>query len=107
MDLASEEYRNECFVNAILGEYKTLLIDVSKVKDKLSMLPVEVYDWLDNPVVKNKVKALAEAEYNAGGSDQAVGLIDAMSDAELKARLKELVQKDIELGIKIIKNGRK
>ena len=106
-DLASEEYRNDCFVNTILGEYKTLLSDISKIKDKLSMLPVEVYDWIDSPIVKNKIKALAEAEYNAGGSDQAVGLIDAMSDAELKARLKELVQKDIELGIKIIKNGRK
>ena len=50
---------------------------------------------------------MAEAEYNAGGSDKAVGLIDEMSDAELKQRLKELVQRDIDLGIKIIINGRK
>ena len=45
---------------------------------------------------------MADAEYYAGGSDKAVGLLDKMSDFELKKRLIELVQKDIELGIKII-----
>jgi hypothetical protein len=70
-------------------------------------MPIDVYDWVDNPLVKNRIKSMAEAEYNAGESDKAVCLIDEMSDAELKQRLKELVQKDIDLGIKIIINGRK
>ena len=105
--LSQESYRNECFVKVIIGEYKTLLTDILKVKDALLSMPIDVYDWVDNPLVKNRIKSMAEAEYNAGGSDKAVGLIDEMSDAELKQRLKELVQKDIDLGIKIIINGRK
>ena len=58
-------------------------------------------------IVKQKLQQLADAEYYAGGSDKAVGIIDKMSDAELKIRLKELVQKDIELGMKIISNEEK
>ena len=46
-------------------------------------------------------------EYYAGGSDKAVALIDEMSDAELKLRLKELVKRDIQLGVRIIENGGK
>lgn len=105
--LSDESYRNACFVESVIGEYKTLLTDVERLRDALAETSVEPYDWIDSPVIKNKIKALAEAEYNAGGSDKALGVIDEMSDAELKAKLKELVQKDIELGIKIIVNGRK
>jgi hypothetical protein len=50
---------------------------------------------------------MASAEYYAGGSDEAEKFIEDMSADELKKRVKALVQKDIELGIKIIINGRK
>ena len=50
---------------------------------------------------------MAEAEYNAGGSDRAIETIDSMHSDELKEWLKELAKKDIELGVKIIVNGGK
>ena len=72
------------------------------MRGALDSLSINVYDWIDSPIVKQKIQSLASAEYFAGGSDKAIQLIDGMSDAELKQRLKELVQKDIDLGIKII-----
>lgn len=100
-------YRNELFIRSVVGGYSVLLPDVEKIRQSLESLTIDAYDWADSPLVKQKIQALAGAEYYAGGSDKAVNLIDEMSDAELKHRLKELVQKDIELGVKIIRNGGK
>lgn len=105
--IKDESYREEKFVTAIIGEYSALLPDTQKVRQALEALTVDVYDWYDSPIVKQKIRSMANAEYNAGGSDKALTVIDGMSDAELKRRLKELVQKDLELGVKIIKNGGK
>ena len=106
-NLKDSEFVEAKFVERIVGEYSVLLVDVQAIKDALNKLPYEVYDWCDNPIVRSKIEALASAEYNAGGSDKAITVIDGMSDSELKARLKELVQKDIDLGVKLIINGRK
>lgn len=76
--------------------------DINKVRQELDALPVKAYDWIDSPIVNQRIQALASAEYYAGGSDKAVQIIDSMSDADLKKYLKELVQKDIDMGIKII-----
>ena len=100
--LSDENQRDQKFSDKIVGSYATLLPDVNRVREALESLSINVYDWIDSPIVKQKIQSLASAEYFAGGSDKAVQLIDGMSDAELKQRLKELVQKDIDLGIKII-----
>lgn len=94
--------RDETFMRVIVGPYAVLLSEPNTVRQALESLPVDVYDWYDSPIVKQKIKQMADAEYYAGGSDKAVGLIGKMSDSELKKRLIELIQKDIELGIKII-----
>lgn len=94
--------RDEAFMRVIVGSYAVLLSNPNAVRQALESLPVDVYDWYDSPVVKQKIQQMADAEYYAGGSDKAVGLIGKMSDSELKKRLIELVQKDIELGMKII-----
>jgi hypothetical protein len=106
-DLSSESYRDNCFMNMLVGEYAAVLPDISVIRSELDKLAIDAYDWLDSPVVKGKVKSMASAEYYAGGSDEAEKFIEDMSADELKKRLKALVQKDIELGIKIIINGRK
>lgn len=103
--IASSEYRDACFRERILGSYARMLSDIDTVKDAIETLGCEVYEWMGNPAVAEKVKKMAEAEYNAGGSDVAMNTIDKMSDAELKSWLIELVKKDLDLGIKIITNG--
>ena len=103
--LADEEKRNAAFKRDIVGEYSTLLPEIDKVRDKLDHLSVDTYDWRDNPSVKGRVKQLAEAEYNAGGSDKVLLKIDEMDDAQLKQYLKRLVKGSITVGIEILANG--
>jgi hypothetical protein len=103
--LADEEKRNAAFNRDIVGEYSMLLPDLDMVRDTLDRLSVDAYDWRDNPSVKSKVKQLAEAQYNAGGSDRVLQKIDEMNDAQLKRYLKRLVKDSIIVGIEILANG--
>ena len=103
--VADDEKRNAAFKRDIVGEYKFLLPDLDKVRDTLDRLSVDTYDWRDNPSVKGKVKQLAEAEYNAGGSDKVLLKIDQMDDAQLKQYLKRLVKENITVGIEILANA--
>lgn len=106
-EIANPAYREECFVARIIGEYAGVLHDINAVKDAIDSLGYEVFEWIDNPEVKAKIKNMALAEYNAGGSDTVIGTIDKMSDSELKAWLKDIVKSDLELGLRIITNGGK
>lgn len=103
--LSDDDKRNTAFNRDIVGEYSALFPDLDKVRDTLDRLSVDTYDWRDNPSVKSKVKQLAEAEYNAGGSDRVLQKIDEMDDAELKQYLKRLVKDNITVGIEILANG--
>ncbi len=102
--LSDEDKRNTAFKMDIVGEYSALLPDLDKVRDALDHLTVDTYDWRDNPSVKNRVKELAEAEYNAGGSDRVLLKIDEMDGAQLKQYLKRLVKDSITVGIEILAN---
>jgi hypothetical protein len=102
--LADHEKRDTAFNRDIVGEYSALLPDLDTVRDSLNSLSLDTYDWRDNPSVKIKVKQLAEAEYNAGGSDRVVQKIDEMDDAQLKQYLKRLVMDSITVGIEILTN---
>jgi len=103
--LSDDEMRNSALKQDIIGVYSTLLPDLDKVRDALDHLSVDVYDWRDNPGVKSKVEQLADAEYNAGGSDKVLLKIDEMDDAQLKQYLKRLVKDSITVGIEILANG--
>lgn len=103
--LTDEGKRNEAFVHGIIGEYRSLLPNANKVRDALERLTVDTFDWRGNPYIEKKIKQLAEAEYNAGGSDKAVSKIDQMDDAQLKLYLKRLVKENMTVGIEIITSG--
>ena len=103
--LGDEHKRNAAFERDIIGKYRLLLQNLEKVRDALERLSVDAYDWHENPSVRNKIKQLAEAEYNAGGSDKALKIIDEMPENELKQYLKRLVRESITVGIEIIANG--
>ena len=105
-DLKDVNICNESFERVIVGEYSSLLQN-NRVRDSLERLSVDPYEWYENPTVKNKIKQLAEAEYNAGGSDKALKIIDEMDDAQLKKYLKRLVRENMTVGVEIIMNGGK
>jgi hypothetical protein len=102
--LTDENKRSASFERDIIGEYRSMLPNLDKVRDELERLSVDTYEWRENPSVKNKVRQLAEAEYNAGGSDKVLSKIDEMDDAQLKQYLKRLVRGNMAVGIEIITN---
>lgn len=103
-DIASSDYRDKWFAKRIIGDYASLLPDIDSVRDILEGTGISAYEWNDNPTIRSKVSELANAEYNAGGSDKVVDIIESMDDAELKKWLTDIVRKDMGLGVKIIIN---
>lgn len=103
--LSDQSYCDQLFVKKIVGDYAHLLTDIQKIRDVLDSIAIDVYEWSDNPAVRAKIKNMAIAEYNAGGSDIAISAINGMSDDQLRQWLKELAMKDVDLGVKIILNG--
>ena len=102
--LSDETARNKAFELFIIGEYRILLPDLDKVRDSLELLSIDTYEWRDNPCVKSKVRHLAEAEYNSGGSAKAQKVIEKLNDTQLKQYLKRLVKESISVGIEILSN---
>lgn len=81
-----------------------MISDIDAVRDALEGTGISAYEWNDNPSIRSKISSMATAEYNAGGSDKVVSIIEGMDDAELKKWLTDVVRKDIDLGVKIIIN---
>lgn len=102
--IADPEYRNQHFAKVMLGDYVSLLSNVDSVRDKLENTGISAFEWNDNPKIRSEIASLAAAEYNAGGSDRVIGVIEKMPDSELKKWLMDIVKKDMGLGVKIIKN---
>lgn len=103
-DIASAEYRDKCFAERIMGYYTSLISNIDEVKEVLANTGISAYEWNDNPSIQGKVRSMAVAEYNAGGSDKVVNIIDGMDDAQLKKWLTDVVRKDMDFGVKIIIN---
>jgi hypothetical protein len=101
--ISNETKRDYAFKGDILGEYSALLPDIDRIRNILEeRLLLDVYEWHGNPTVKKKIKELAEAEYNSGGSDKVLSKIDTMSDSQLKQYLKRLVKGSVTVGIEIL-----
>lgn len=96
--------RDEAFKKELIGIYSPMLPDVNQVRDALDRLSIDAYDWRDHPAVKDKIKQLADAEYNAGGSDKVLLKIDEMNDQQLKQYLKRLIKDSIAVGMEILEN---
>lgn len=103
-EIASADYRDKCFAKRIIGDYTSLISDIDAARDTLESTGISAYEWNDNPTIMSKVSSMAAAEYNAGGSDKVVDIIEGMNDAELKKWLTDIVRKDMGLGVKIIIN---
>ncbi len=101
--IQDETRRDALFSDAVLQDYALLLTDLNTVRDRLeTVVDVSVYDWDRNPHIRKKVQQLAEAEYQAGGSDRVLRKIEEMGDAQLKRYLKALVSGNIQVGLAIL-----
>ena len=106
-DIAQQEYRDEWFAKNVLGDYSIILTEVNQVRDALEELTIDTYDWKDSPIARKRISDLAQAEYNAGGSDKVISMIQKMSPQELQIWLSNVIKNDMGLGVKILKNERR
>jgi len=104
-DLNDEDKRQDTFIKRVVGKYAKILTDTVNVQNALDRLSIEPYDWYRHPEVTNRVVKLAQAQYDAGGSDAALREIDSMDDATLKVYLKRLVKGNMTVGLEIIKGS--
>ena len=105
-DLNDEGKRLAAFQEKIIGKYSIILPDTRKVMEELEKkLTTEPYYWYPNPNVEEKICQLAKNEYDAGGSDKALKVINVMDDHRLKDYLKLLVRDNMSVGIEIIRSG--
>lgn len=102
--IGDETKRDAAFRESIVGRFAALLTNLNEVRDRLERLPVDVYAWADNPQVRKRVEELAQAEYQAGGSDKVLTKIESMDDARLKRYLKELVAGNMRVGLEILED---
>lgn len=101
----NDQERIDNAFKSILGIYGTILTDLNAVRDSLEGLPVEPYDWDTHPSVSLKIEELAKVNYDAGGSDKAVAIINSMSVEELKKHLITRAKESMSFGIEIINGG--
>jgi hypothetical protein len=97
---------DKIFTDTIIKDYAVMLTDVDEVKDYLnSRLSSDPYDWFGLPEVDKKLKQMAEAKYNQGGSARALEKIDEMDVEDVKHYLKELIKDNMTVGMEIIKDN--
>ena len=103
--LASEEDRDRCFKERVVGDYAVMLPDVNTVRDYLSNKAsmIAPYDWLDNSIINNKIKEQAGMKYKMGGSSKAKQAVEGLSIDELREYVRNLIETDMTVGIAVLK----
>lgn len=105
--LNSEKERDNAFREKIIKNYGVLLTDISEVKNYLSKnMGADPYDWIAlHEKIDGKLREMATAKYDEGGCDKALEKIDSMNADAVKNYLKDLVRRDVFVGMKIMKEN--
>ncbi|MBO4400231.1 MAG: hypothetical protein J5809_00100 [Selenomonadaceae bacterium] len=94
----------EAFSVVVIGEYRSFLKDNDEIRDELERkFSREAYDWHN---ATELVKNFAENKYYTGSAhDKVTERVERMSAESAKKLLVELVDKDFEVGLKILKES--
>jgi len=106
--LASQEERDRCMRERVVGDYVYMLPDIDEVRAYLrshaSM--VQPYEWMDNSIIRNKIEQMADKRYKTGGAAEAQEAIDELTLDDVRTYLKDLIKTDMRVGIAILKKKR-
>ncbi len=106
--LNDADERDKRFTERVVGNYGVILKDTKAVRDYLSeKTTVEPYEWMDSEEVRRKLEDFAKREYQTSACADALDIIDGLSERALKQYLKDLVGDSMNVGIEILKQGRK
>lgn len=104
--LGDPNARDYAFRKRILGRYDVLLQNIEEVKQELEQhLLAHPYDWYHLTSLEDALRKKAEFVYNGSGYELAAKKIDGMDIAEVKRYLKELIEKNMTVGIEIIREN--
>lgn len=104
--LNDQAVRDDAFRKRVIGRYDVLLSNLEEVKQELSHSLLEhPYDWYHLTSLENTLRKKAEFVYNGSGYEMAVQKIDSMDIADVKRYLKELIEKNMTVGIEIIREN--
>lgn len=105
-NLKSESVRDKAFMDKVVGDFNTLINDVTNVRSTLSTrMYTGVYEWYQNPDVKTILEQYAENIYQTTGCEMVLSKIEDMDPQSLKNYLKRLVRDNIKVGMEIMKDN--
>ncbi len=95
----------ETFRRMIIGDDSVLFDDLEEVRNELELkLSSDVYEWYPNFQLKSLVKKFAESKYYSGGAcEKVTARVMQMSDEEAKKLLIDLLDKNYEVGVKLLR----
>ena len=99
--LKDKAFRDERFSAAFIKEKSSLLDDIGEVQDALMKLGVEPYEWENSKDVKAKIDDMTQQKYRLS-KGKVMGIIDGMSESDMRAMLKKFAEDDSALGMRII-----
>ena len=97
----------ENFRRKIIGKPLGILDNNDEVRDKLERkFSDDVYQWYPNVHMSKFIEAFAKIKYFSGGThDKVTARVMSMTDSEAKKLLIELVDKDYEVGLKLLRES--
>ena len=105
-DISEQKKIDRAFVNTILGNFKSILTDLSEVRNYLANhTQVSPYDWCGNMEINRLVKELAQSKYSKEPYERVMKRIDSMDGDNLRDYLKRLVKENMVVGIEILEDG--
>lgn len=104
-DLNNPDKIEDAFRKKIVGEYCEFLSDNNEIRNLLeTKFSGEIYDWYPNVRVNKIINEFAKNKYyNGGGYDKVTERVMRMSDEEAKNLLIDLLDKNYEVGLKLLK----
>lgn len=105
--LKDKQKIEEAFRKTIIGDYNILLDNNDEVRNELEIkFPGEVYQWYPSVRANEIVKEFAENKYYSGGAyEKLTARVMQMSDEDAKKLLIDLLDKNYEVGLKLLKES--
>ena len=107
VDMNDRQAIEKNFRENIIGEYSILIDNNDEIRDELeSKFLGDVYDWSLNDRATDIIKEFAENKYYNGGAYEKLTVrVMQMSDEDAKKLLIDLLDKNYEVGLKLLKES--
>ena len=96
----------ESFTKAVIGEYQVLMVANDEIRNELELhFQGSAYQWYPNVRAGKIVEEFARNKYyNGGAFNKVTEKVEKMSDQDAKKLLIKLLDKNFEVGLKILRD---